>query len=182
MTSNLYKAAEQFMIDSLTAANNEKDNLHHQLTVKWIKELKPDADDALLIAGLLHDIERAFYGDWKAGSSDADKITRHQELSASVAEKFLGEQGADMSFIDEVKDLILHHEEGGTAEQNILNDADCLALFEEKMLRFVKKWKKQGKTADEIREKVDYIYNRISSEAAIKIAEPWYKEALKEIN
>jgi len=182
MKSDLYKAAEQFMTDSLTAANNDKDIIHHQLTAKWIKELKPDADDALLIAGLLHDIERAFYGDWKAGSSDADKITRHQELSASVAEKFLKKQEVDPEFINQVKDLILHHEQGGTADQNVLNDADCLALFEDKMLRFVKKWKDQDKTADEIREKVDYMYNRISSDAAIKIAESWYKEALAKIN
>lgn len=92
--SDLYQRVEQFMTQAFTKAGAIGNVSHHQRTVHWVKELKPDAGEALLIAGMLHDIERAFNGDWKAGSDDPEKLRKHQDLSAEVAEKFLLEAGA----------------------------------------------------------------------------------------
>ncbi len=177
---NLYKKVEQFVEDALKKADNENDIIHAKRTVHWIKELKPDADQALLIAGIGHDIERAFYGDWKKGSMDAEKLKKHQDLSANEIEKFLEKENADETLIEKVKMLIAHHEEGGSKDQNILCDADCLAYFEDKALRFAQKAKNQGKEK-EMRAKLDYVLNRITSPKAKKIVQKWYKKALHEL-
>ena len=89
MNLGLYNKTEEFIVDALTKANNENDIFHAKRTAYWVKELKPDAGVELLIAGLSHGIERAFYGDWKAGSDDPKKLKKHQELSAKEIKKFL---------------------------------------------------------------------------------------------
>lgn len=160
--------------------SNPNEIYHHQRTAYWIKQLKPDADEALLIAGMSHDIERAFEGDWKAGSDDPDKLKKHQELSASFVATFLTEQNAPTDFVEKVKELIRHHEEGGTEEQNILCDADCLAYFEEKAIRNAKKAKTQNK-AEQFKTRLGYVFSRIHSDKAKAIATKWYIQALEEL-
>ncbi len=178
---NLLDKTEQFIKDAFTEKGMESDVSHHQKTVYWIKQLKPDADEALLIAGMSHDIERAFHGDWKAGSSDHNKLNRHKELSASDTEKFLRQENASEEFIKRVKGLILHHEEGGNEDQNVLSDADCLAYFEEKAVRNARKAKQEDKK-EEYKKRLNYIFNRIFSSKAKEIAHKFYEEALNELN
>lgn len=182
MNSSLYKKAEQFMIDAFTRAGDEIGIKHHQRTVYWIKELKPEADETLLIAGILHDIERAINGDWKASSMDPEPLRKHQDLSAFEAEKFLMTQTDNINLINIVKELIAHHEEGGNEDQNILCDADCLVYFENNALRHAKQYKQRGKTKEEMKKKFAYIFNRITSSKAKQLAQKWHQEALKELN
>jgi len=59
MDSELYKKAEQFIIDSFTKIGEIGQIKHFLRTAYWMKELEPSADDALLIAAVSHDIERA---------------------------------------------------------------------------------------------------------------------------
>lgn len=178
---NLYEKTEQFVIDSFTKAGKPTDISHGQRTVYWIKQLKPDAEEALLIAGIAHDIEKAFYGDWKKGSSDSGALRKHQNLCADEIEKFLKNEDASQNLIERVKHLVAHHEEGGDENQNILCDADCLSFFEERVLVRVKKYKERGKPKEEIKKDVDYYFSRIVSEKAKRIAQKWYDEAVKEL-
>lgn len=178
---NLYKKTKQFVTDSFAKAGKPADISHGERTAFWIKHLKPDADEALLVAGIAHDIERAFYGDWKKGSSNPDSLRKHQDLSSAEIEKFLRSENAPKDFIERVKHLVARHEEGGDEDQNILCDADCLAFFEEKALRRVRKWKEHGKSKKEIKEHLNYYFSRITSEKTRQIARKWYDEALQEI-
>jgi hypothetical protein len=178
---DLYDKTEQFVVDAFTKVEKLTDISHGKRTVYWIKWLKSDADEALLIAGVAHDIERAIYGDWKKGSSDLEDLKKHQNLSADEIEKFLKSENANQEIIDRVKNLIAHHEEGGDEDQNVLCDADCLSFFEEKILRRVKKYKEDGKSKEEIKKNVDYYFSRIISEKAKQIATKWYEEALREM-
>ena len=73
--------------------------------------------------------------------------------------------------------LISQHEEGGNDDQSVLCDADCLAYFEDKALRLAKKYKEQGKS-DEIKKKLNYVFNRITSPKAKQIALKHLKFAL----
>lgn len=175
---NLLNKIEVYVGEAFKSNPNEI--YHHQRTAYWIKQLKPDADEALLVAGMSHDIERAFEGDWKAGSDNPDKLKKHQELSASYVGKFLEEQNAPTDFIERVKELIRHHEEGGTEEQNILCDADCLSYFEEKAIRNAKKAKAEDKV-QQFKNKLEYVFSRIHSERAKEIANKLYQGALKEL-
>lgn len=175
MKTNLYKKSERFAINSFK--DNKNDILHAKRTVYWIKRLKPEAGEALLIAGILHDIERAFYGDWKKGSINLSQLRKHQNLSATEAAKFLRRAGAKDAFIKKVKNLVSRHEEGGDREKNILCDADCLAYFEKKSLRQAKRHIQEGREALMIK-KLKFNFKRIVSPRARKIAWPFYKKAL----
>ncbi len=177
----LFTKTENWIIKLLEKTENHNDIRHAQRTVYWVKKLKPDADEALLIAAMAHDIERAIYGDWKAGSDDPEALRKHQELSAAEIEKFLKGEGADDETIERVKQLVANHEIGGDDDQNVLCDADCLSFFEDKALRRVKKWKEQGKTKEEMRKNIDFYFSRIITPGAKEIAQKWYNEAKEEI-
>lgn len=172
---------EQFISKLLEKAENNHDLIHSQKTVYWIKQLKPDADEALLIAGSLHDVERAIYGDWKAGTSEIEALEKHQNMSADEAKKFLRQENVDEVIIERVKHLISAHEVGGDEEQSILCDADCLAWLEDKAIRNVRKHKAQNKPIEEMKEKLDYLMSRISTDKAKEIAQKYYDEALEEL-
>jgi hypothetical protein len=178
----LLKKAEQFLVGVIEKAEDHHDLIHAQKTVYWIRELKPSADEALLVAGVLHDIERAIYGDWKKGTSDPEALLKHQNMSAQEAEKFLRQENASEEMIGRVKYLISYHEVGGDEDQNILCDADCLAWFEDKAVRNIKKHKIQNKPKEEMKEKLNYLMSIISTKKAKKIAKKYYEEALNELD
>lgn len=175
----LFKKAKRYVREVFKGNNN--DILHAERTAYWIKRLKPDASEVLLVSGLLHDIERAVYGDWKKGSDSLRLLRKHQNMSALEAEKFLKSEGASNIFIKRVKHLVAHHEEGGDEDQNVLCDADCLAYFEEKALRHAKEHKREGREGEMIK-KLKYIFSRISSYKARQIAKPFYKKVLEVLN
>ena len=55
--SKLYDKVEKFVEKSY---KGKFGMVHFKRTVYWIRELKPNADEAMLIAAIAHDIERAF--------------------------------------------------------------------------------------------------------------------------
>lgn len=179
---DLYKKAQQFMVNAFMKAGDEIGIKHHERVTHWVKQLKPEASEILLTAAILHDIERAIYGDWKAGSTDSKKVKKHQDLCALEASKFLEREEIEKDKIDRIKDLIAHHQEGGDEEQNILCDADAITYFDHSALRHAKTYKEKGKTKEEVKNIIDYNFNRISSDKAKGIVQGWYEEALRELN
>lgn len=175
----IFQEAEKFAVEAIEKSQPGSPDVFHALrTAEWVKVLKPEADEALRVAALLHDIERAFHGDWKKGSDDPAALEKHQKLSADEAEKFLRSRTGDEAFVAKVRHLIEQHETGGDDEQNILCDADCLAYFEEKAVRNARRYRGQERPKEEFVQKLDYVFARISSERARKIADKWRSEAL----
>lgn len=96
-------------------------------------KLKPEADIALQIAALGHDIER---------SIDERKIRRedytdyndfkkeHSKSSARILQKILFTYHIKQTIIDDVADLVIFHEFGGNPEADILKDADSISFFD----------------------------------------------------
>ena len=177
----LIKKVEQFVKEAFTKAGKEASIKHFIRTAYWIKHLKTDSDDAMLIAGIAHDIERAFNGGWVKGLTDKGILRKHQEMSAEEISKFLNKEGVDNKFIERVKMLVSRHEEGGNNEQNILKDADCISYFENQALRHVISWQKRGKPKNEIKDKFDYTYKKITSDKARQIVKPLYENAIKQL-
>jgi len=87
---------------------------------------------------------------------------------------FLKKEQAPAGLVARVEELILKHEVGGTPEQNILCDADCLAWLEEKAPRNAKKYKKEGR-AKKMFEKIDHVISRITSPKAKEKAQGLYQ-------
>lgn len=148
----------------------------------WVKQLKPDADDALLIAA--HDIERAFRlperkGQYhREGFRDRDLLTHHQERGAALIGEFLAQEGAPKKLITRVQHLVRAHEKGGDADQDLLKDCDSISFFETNAEHFITdKAPELGK--EKVSDKFRWMFERISSEKAKRIARPLYEDALR---
>lgn len=158
---------------------------HFDRTVYWIKQLYPQADEAMLIAAMSHDIERAYRTREQLQTKDKVGFTNpaffrpHEEKGAEIIAAFLKKEGADAKMIERVKMLISRHEEGGNDDQNLLKDADSVSFFENNVYIFFAKLKEDGKK--KVKDKFDWMFNRISSPKAKKIAKVWYDHSIKDL-
>lgn len=178
---DFYNKTKQFVAEIFTKADDLNGVKHHERVDYWVTQLEPNADEALRTAAISHDIERGINGDWKASSTDPDKLRKHQDLCAQITGDFLAKEGADKDFIMRVKHLISSHEYGGDKDQNILSDADRLTYFENVAVRHSKTYKERGKSKEEMKNKLDFEFNKIHSAKAKEIAQPWYDEAIQEL-
>jgi hypothetical protein len=174
----LYKKVEQFVKESFKKAGKPQSFPHLKRTAYWIKQLKPDANEALLIAGVSHDIERAIYGNWVKGSLDKQILQKHMDQSAQVITSFLKEEKVDNDLIELVIMLIANHEFGGNDSQNLLKDADSISFLENNANNFINNLELDK---EEVRNKFDHTYKRITSPIARKIAKPMYQDAIKKL-
>jgi len=179
----LYNKAERFVERSF-GKNGMK---HFRRTVFWVKKLYPEADEAMLIAAISHDLERAFRKDGightrgiEKGFLDSGHLNIHQNKGARIIFDFLVEEGADSILASRVRELVGAHEVGGDKEQNILKDADSISFFENNAGHFIeKKARELGK--EKVKEKFDWMFDRITSKKAKEISKHWYERAIKEL-
>ena len=157
---------------------------HFDRTVEWVKKLKPEADEALLVAAMAHDIERAHRTTDRFDDHEFDSrefLDHHQKDGADIIAKYLKEHGAEHDFVERVRHLVSAHEYGGDEDQDILKDADSISFFECNAEFFIdKKVKEVGK--DMVKRKFDWMFNRITSEKAKEIARPWYEKYAGELS
>ncbi len=186
MDLKYYQKAKQFVIGSFTKCGKSYQIKHFERTVYWMKKLKADADEALLISAVAHDIERAFrkkdVEDKKISHSytDLEFLRPHEERGAEIIADFLKKESAEQKLIDKVKKLVSRHEEGGDEDQNLLKDADSISFFENNVSVFLRKDVPEiGK--EKVKEKFDWMFNRITSEKARQISRQWYEEAIKKL-
>ena len=160
-------------------------NLRHlRRTLHWLLELDPGADEALQIAALAHDIQRAFRDGEPAprdGFLDPVFLGHHQERGGEIIADFLHREGADAAVAERVRTLVSRHEEGGSAEQDLLRDADSVSFFENNCDYFLRVLvPREG--AEAVRAKFAWMFERIGSEPARRIARPWYEAALARLS
>lgn len=184
--SKLYDLVEQFVVASFIKVDLKNSITHFKRTAYWVKQLKPNADEALLIAAVAHDIERAFKEQKILkeqeghGFTNKDFLRHHEEKGSEIIEDFLKKQNARDEIIKRVKMLVSRHETGGNEDQNILKDADSISFFENNISHFLNsKLQEAGK--EKVREKFSWMFNRITSDKAKKIAKPWYDQAIKDL-
>lgn len=115
------------------------DTEHANRTLKWVLTLKPDADFALQIAALGHDIDRGISGITREKADDYKKASLDHALrSAGFIKDILVDLNFDEGFIKKVFSLVKNHEYGGDEESDILKDADTVAFFEYNIPTFFK--------------------------------------------
>ena len=186
---NLFEQIASHIAHLFKQAGKEPVLIHSQRTVFWLLKLKPDADEALKIAALAHDIERISppppLEDMVAASSDgwldSEFIRRHSTNGADIIAKLMGRLEADPKQIERVQFLVAGHEYSGTSDQNVLKDADSVSFFENNIEEFLQlKVKKFGK--QKVREKFKWMYSRITSEPAKSIAAAWFRAAMEQLD
>lgn len=152
---------------------------HYVRTLHWLLQLKPDADLAFQIAAYAHDVERAFKtakGRKRLIYKTKAELIKHQKDSGMIMYDYLIKSDAGEAMANRVKELISKHEEGGTDDQNILRDCDSISYLEMNAPRNLE-W--LGEVPEsEMREKFDWMYNRIGSKKAKEIAKPFYEKAV----
>ena len=152
---------------------------HLLQSLAWLDRLAPGSREAVRLATLTHDMERAFPGpDQPASSlSDVEYYRLHSARSARVVGAWLREQGAGETLLKDVQELVLLHEFGGNPEANLVQAADSLSFLEVNIDLFLE-FARSGKfSVAEVRGKFDWTYNRIQVETARPIAKPMYEAA-----
>lgn len=155
--------------------------VHAQLVFKYVLELKPDADEALKIAALAHDIDRAITGITEKDLSDYSKINEfkkdHALRSAIFITDILRKYECPEEIIAKVKGLVEKHEVGGDDESDILMYADSLAYFDYNIPSYLKR---NGE--ERTREKIKFMYKRLSPEARELVAQMSFSDSeIKEL-
>ena len=113
-----------------------EDPRHADNTLEWLLRLDPKADQALQIAALAHDIDRAIEARKvrRADYDDYDAFkAAHARNGAKISRAILDECGVAKSIAAEACRLVTLHEIGHDARADLLKDADGISYFEVNM-------------------------------------------------
>jgi hypothetical protein len=156
-------------------------NRDHLLrALEWLDRLAPGAPEAVRLAALTHDMERAFPGpDSPAMQSLADPVYErlHSERSARIVSEWLASHGADEQLTRDVAALIIAHEVGGTREADLVQAADRLSFLETNVDLFLGFVESGRFSIDDVRTKFEHSYHRIRVPHAKALARPLYEDA-----
>ena len=156
-------------------------NRDHLLrALEWLDRLAPGAPEAVRLAALTHDMERAFPGPDSPvmGSlADPDYERLHSERSARIVSEWLASHGADEQLTRDVAALIVAHEVGGTREADLVQAADRLSFLETNVDLFLGFVESGRFSIDEVRTKFEHSYHRIRVPDAQALARPLYEDA-----
>jgi len=129
----MIKAIESEIEAIISQSQVPEDPIHSKNTREWILKLKPEADIALQIAALGHDIERSIEKRKikRKNFTDYDEFKKaHSQNSIIVLCEIFSRHKINQQFIEKVTNLVMLHEFGGTMEANILKDADSISFFD----------------------------------------------------
>jgi hypothetical protein len=157
--SSLVRAARQWVVD------NYPYNRDHLIrTLEWLDRIAPEASEAVRLAALTHDMERAFPGpDQPVNTSLIDPVYEqaHADRSARIVGDWLRAQGAEPDLVDEVARLIRAHETGGWHEADLVQAADSLSFLDTNIDLFLGFVRSGRFSADLVRQKFDLSRDRI---------------------
>jgi hypothetical protein len=162
---------------------------------EWLRHIHHEATEAMLLATLTHDMERAFPGpdspkvDPSKGPADPIYNTAHAERSARIVSSYLRTQETtpehkmSEEFIEEVTSLIRAHEFGGWPEANWVQAADSLSFLEVNVDYFIEQIGAPGSdwTPTYVHDKFVWMYSRIQIPQAKALAAPLRERAIQKL-
>ena len=159
-------------------ANYPYNSTHLLKSLEWVDRLAPDASDAVRLATLTHDMERAFGGPDAIPIKLNDRAYEeaHSNRSARIVGEWLRANGAGNELTASVESLIRVHEWGGSPDANLVQAADSLSFLEtniDLMLGFARSGKY---TKAEVARKIEEMYERIQLPAAKDLARPIWEQ------
>lgn len=173
--SPLVAAASRWVLEKYTFNSN-----HLIDSLKWLDRIAPGSSEALRLATVTHDMERAFPGpDQPRPTSlvDPSYNSAHAARSARIVGAWLREQNAGENLIEEVEALIRVHEDGGWPEANLLQAADSLSFLTCNVDLFLGMVRTGRWSAEEVQRKFDYSYDRIQITQLKELALPLLEAA-----
>ncbi len=152
----------------ISGSSVPEDPVHSKNTLNWLLKLKHNADEALQIAALGHDIERAI-DQRKVRREDFEQYDEfkaaHAHNSAEILKEVMLDCGVDETLIEQVYELVCRHEVGGDERSDLLKDADSISYFEVNLSHYYNRhgW-------DETKRRCLWGYKRLSNKAKILAA------------
>ena len=121
------------IVGIIKKSSTPEDPIHAKNTLEWMIKLEPQADEALKIAALGHDIERAI----SKRKIKRENYTNYEEFkkahalnSAEILSKLMETFKLKKELREEIFYLVNHHETGGNKRANLLKNADSLSFFQ----------------------------------------------------
>jgi hypothetical protein len=154
------ECAKQRIREIIADSRVPEDPRHAENTLKWLFRLETQADPALQIAALGHDIDRAVetrkvrrtdFNDY-----DAFKAA-HARNGAAILREILNKCAVAKSVADEACRLVTLHEVGGDPRSDLLKDADSVSFFKVNMPLY---YQREG--WEETRRRCSWGYRRLS--------------------
>ena len=133
VTGDSIAATKQRIRRLIAGSKVPEDPRHAENTLKWLLKLEPEADEALQIAALGHDIDRAVEARkvQRADFADYDAFkAAHALNSAIILKEIMDECGVAREITAEVYRLVCIHEIGGDPRADRLKDADAISYFD----------------------------------------------------
>ncbi len=158
----------------ISGSNVPEDPRHSENTLEWLLKLDSEADQALQIAALAHDIDRAVEPLKALRSDYVDYDTfkaAHAHNGARILRGILNECAVAKSIADEACRLVRLHEVGGDPRSDLLKDADSISYFEVNMPLY---YQREG--WEETRRRCIWGYRRLSAGAKEIIKSLTYKD------
>ncbi|RZN14859.1 MAG: DUF4202 family protein [Methanosarcinales archaeon] len=151
-----------------------EDPIHSKNTLEWLLKLEPNADDALKIAALGHDIERAIEEQKvirKDYISYDDFKKAHALNSAKILKEIMVECNVGKELINDVFFLVSSHETGGNRRVDVLRDADTISFFHVNLPYYSVR-----NDAEETKVRCLWGYNKLSDNLKKVVANFRYKD------
>jgi hypothetical protein len=163
------------------------DRVHLTRAADWMLVVAPDAPEHLVLAALMHDLERSVPGgpDLDKANTPWDDVaynTAHTHRSAEVVSGWLRDHGAPDAFVEGVQQPIREHEFGGSPEGDLMQAADSISFLETNGA-LVSGWAVRGEcTVEKSEEKLRWMYERIRLERARPWALPYMERAIAQLH
>ena len=174
--SPLISAARDWVVDKYPY------NRQHLLrSLERLDELAPGSAEAVRLATLTHDMERAFPGPDSPKMStlhDPEYERLHSERSARIVGEWLRGQQAPAPLVADVERLIVAHEIGGWPEADLVQAADSLSFLDTNIDLFLGFVRSNRFSIDAVRSKFHFTVDRIRVPRAREIARPLVDAAL----
>ena len=151
-----------------------EDPRHADNTLEWLLCLEPDAGDALQLAALAHDIDRAIE-ESKVRRADFDDYdafkAAHARNGAELLRPILNACGVAGDIVDEACRLVEVHEVGGDPRSDLLKDADSISYFDVNLPLY---YQREG--WQETKRRSSWGYRRLSARARELVNKTCYQD------
>ncbi len=171
---NSIDCARQKIRAVIAGSRVPEDPRHADNTLEWLLRLEPDAGEALQLAALAHDIDRAIEAA-KVGRADFDDYdafkAAHARHGAELLRPILSACGVARDIVDEACRLVEVHEVGGDPDADLLKDADSISYFDVNLPLY---YQREGR--DETKRRSLWGYQRLSARARKIVENISYEE------
>ncbi len=125
--------AKQKIREVIAGSQVPEDPRHADNTLEWLLRLEADAGQALQLAALAHDIDRAIE-EIKVRRADFDDYdvfkAAHARHGAELLRPILTACRVERKILEEACRLVEFHEVGGDPGSDLLKDADSISYFD----------------------------------------------------